>query len=629
MTRLLVVLAAAGCTSGSGRVRGGGPGPPPELPEGLPPVATASGAFVARGSTLYGVHAWDGTVVRSDLAARTSEELVVGGDPTRAAVVGEDELWVTLRAEREVAVLADDGSLERVHVGAEPYGIAPSPDGTLVYVALSQEDRVLEIDAATRAVLRTFAVRDDPRWLAIHPSGHALFVAFAFEARVQRLDLRDGTSSLHDAPGTTSPVSPNPPLGGRATGDPAISPAGDTLVVPVLYADIGTPGPQPSFEGGVLVPPPVPYYVTDDGSLGRFNPALVVFDLEPADGRVLDTGVDAVSATGLDLGGVVRGYLSRALYDPLGLFVLAPFEGADALVLVDPTAHEDGPGSGFEGRRRTYFDLARNPYGVAVTEDGQAWVQERGTRTVARLDVDAATLAVLDDEGTTHTFHALDRFAAGASRLDADLEAGRALFYSAVDPGITTPGSGVSCATCHFEGRNDGWTWAFDDDPRQTPSLAGPVSLTAPVTWTDEVPTVSDEAVFTSVGRMGGLGLADAEVEALAAFVDWTPDVDVPDRGTTDPLVLRGAELFARADVACASCHSGPRYTDNETHYIHPVFANTPTLVGVSATPPYFHDGRAATLADVLLASRDGSMGSTAALSDEDLAALEAFLASL
>ena len=55
----------------------------------------------------------------------------------------------------------------------------------------------------------------------------------------------------------------------------------------------------------------------------------------------------------------------------------------------------------------------------------------------------------------------------------------------------------------------------------------------------------------------------------------------------------------------------------------------TRSLVGIAGSPPYFHDGSAATLRDVLQRVRDGSMGFTGTLSDAEVDDLELYLKSL
>ena len=56
--------------------------------------------------------------------------------------------------------------------------------------------------------------------------------------------------------------------------------------------------------------------------------------------------------------------------------------------------------------------------------------------------------------------------------------------------------------------------------------------------------------------------------------------------------------------------------------------SDVPTLRFVSGTAPYFHDGRYATLMDVLMAS-DTQMGHTMHLSRRDARALAAYLGTL
>ena len=58
--------------------------------------------------------------------------------------------------------------------------------------------------------------------------------------------------------------------------------------------------------------------------------------------------------------------------------------------------------------------------------------------------------------------------------------------------------------------------------------------------------------------------------------------------------------------------------------------ADTPSLIGLAASAPYFHDGSAATL-EALLRDRGAvhGMGETAQLNDEQVADLTAFLETL
>ncbi len=77
-------------------------------------------------------------------------------------------------------------------------------------------------------------------------------------------------------------------------------------------------------------------------------------------------------------------------------------------------------------------------------------------------------------------------------------------------------------------------------------------------------------------------------------------------------------------------CHTeGRAYTDGTVHDVSSGIAlETPSLRFVAGTPPYFHDGRYATLRD-LIAGSAGKMGETKHLGEDDLAALEAYIKTL
>ncbi len=215
----------------------------------------------------------------------------------------------------------------------------------------------------------------------------------------------------------------------------------------------------------------------------------------------------------------------------------------------------------------------------------------------------------------------------GASWLGEQADLGRRLFFGNLEPNLTAPGSGLSCGTCHFDGRNDGLTWLVPAGRRQTPSLAGRVSETAPVTWSDAVPSVAEEARITASVQMAGQGATDEQAEAIAAFVDTTLDEN-PAAERTDA-AARGELLFFSADVGCAACHPPPLYTDLQDHWMFGEATTTPSLVGVAMTPPYLHDGRLQTLREVLEASRDEQMGDTSGLSDAEIDDLLAYLRSI
>ena len=108
----------------------------------------------------------------------------------------------------------------------------------------------------------------------------------------------------------------------------------------------------------------------------------------------------------------------------------------------------------------------------------------------------------------------------------------------------------------------------------------------------------------------------------------------------------RGRSLFNSKKVGCASCHSGPFYTDSRprpeplrhdvgTGQVDPSEKmgpkyDTPMLLGLYRSAPYLHHGKAATLIDVLTTHNAGDRhGHTSHLDKKQLGDLAEFLKAL
>jgi cytochrome c peroxidase len=101
----------------------------------------------------------------------------------------------------------------------------------------------------------------------------------------------------------------------------------------------------------------------------------------------------------------------------------------------------------------------------------------------------------------------------------------------------------------------------------------------------------------------------------------------------------RGKEIFHSTEAHCAHCHAGELLTDLKSHDVgtkgpldlqgEDTFV-TPALVEVWRTAPYLHDGRAATLKDVLTKfDSDDQHGHVSQLNKQQIDDLVAYLLSL
>ncbi len=618
---------------------------------------TGSGTAVAAGdgTAVLAVNEALGTLSLLDLESETVQQLAVGAEPSRIARI-DDTYYVTLRGERGIAVVTLDGDTLRldqvVDTGAEPVGIVASEDGLALFVALSQENEVQELDPADLGVRRSWTVSDEPRFLALHPDKQALFVGSGYRGTLTWIDLRENTVAELDLPemlGSDPNTGQERVLAPRITGDLAITSDGDLLGVPVLYVDnlspVGEPEPDstPDLSSGYGAGA-----TTSDVS--RFNPSIVTFPLSPgglpdedlAEASLL---VGPADVPGDSFGQNVRSYVASVTFSPDGAAMLASMEGSRVVVAastrsvrrgLDGEDFDDVPATRgqFTSVASTFIVTDQGPRTVLFTDEDTAYVHSFLDRTVGDLlaNVALAELAQFDDVGFAEqsTYQTQDGVALTSETLGDDLEYGRRLFFSAVDSRMSHPGAGVSCATCHFEVRNDGLTWTFVEGVRQTPSLAGDISLTEPVTWVNDVESVADEAMATSQDRMGGDDLYPEDAARIDAFVNSTRHVDISTAKLDRDAIARGAEIFHREEVGCGDCHTGPEGTDNAFHELYGLQAvNTPALRGIAATAPYLHDGSMRTLEQLIDKLEDGSMGDTSSLSEAEKADLVAYLESL
>jgi mono/diheme cytochrome c family protein len=171
----------------------------------------------------------------------------------------------------------------------------------------------------------------------------------------------------------------------------------------------------------------------------------------------------------------------------------------------------------------------------------------------------------------------------------------------------------------------------FNIDGKSTPLVIPPAYGLAKIkneTYTAEGP-ISYWNAYVAITQMGGQGnfsdprlkidvkgspdMVTAKLPALRSYQHSLP-TPPPPAGSFDSAVAgRGRAVF---DKACASCHVGGSGTDNNDGKLHQpsaigadgayaartatkAFRTTP-LRGLWQHPPYFHDGSAATLADVV-----------------------------
>ncbi len=195
-----------------------------------------------------------------------------------------------------------------------------------------------------------------------------------------------------------------------------------------------------------------------------------------------------------------------------------------------------------------------------------------------------------------------------------------------------------SCASCHPDGRVDGLNWDNLNDglgnPKNVKSMLY-AHRTPPVMITG-IRADAEVAVRAGMKFIQFNVLPDEDLNALDEYIKSISPIDSPylDRdGTYSDAAEAGKALFE--SQGCVTCHYGSNFTDMLTHTSssdHTYNVNwesrdfdTPTLVEVWSTGPWFASGQYKTLREAVVASLKENHG----LSDEQIDNLTAYVGSI
>jgi YVTN family beta-propeller protein len=567
-------------------------------------------AVSSDGKFLVSANTDGGSVTLVDLARRkVVAEVAVGRGPEGVCFLGSSgRVAVTLWDDDRVAVvdLERRAVTARVEVPDEPYGVVASRDGSKVYVTHAYPGLVTEIDPEAGSVLRRFEVGDVPKGIALTPDGTRLLVAHYYNGWLSAVDVASGR------------------VVDRWKGA-----AADNLARQVVA--------HPSRPIAYI--PHIRSRVERAQGSGSIFPFVTVVDLRPGEGRrrvpiAMDNynGI-AVPADPWEVAVTPDGKTHYTIYG--GTDDMNVSEVVDGYPYLRP-----------QGR---LVPLGRNPRGVAVSPDG------RELYVLNALDFSVWVFE-------TKPLRKAAEVVVSRNPLGEQVLRGKRLFHQAGNP--MSSRRWISCASCHPGGDHDARTWQNPEGLRNTTALFG-LSRTHPLHWSADRDEVQDFEHTIRGPLMQGTGLVRGEVpdalgpplagrsdalDALAAYCtslepNLSPHAAGP--GRLSPAAERGRLLFESEAVGCASCHPAPTYTDSRPgtrpFVRHDVGTgegdpsetmgtafDTPSLVGVYRSAPYLHDGRAATLRDVLTAHNPKDRhGRTRHLSAAELDDLVEFLKSL
>jgi len=541
------------------------------------------------------------------------------------------QLFITASSAQQLLVfdVASRAIVRRIPLPADPTATVVSSDGKTLYVTGGGANgAVFVVDAASGRIRRTIPAGHTTRAPTLSPDGKTLMVCNQFDNNVAFIDLATGQTTAR-VPVVREPVAAD------------LTPDGKTLFVANLLPD----GPA-NVDYVACKVSVIDTATKDVTSIPLVNGAEGVQGLRVSpDGHyVFVTSIMArflVPTTQLERGWVATDALSVIRVSDLSL---------QYTVLLDDVDR------GFP-----------NPWAIAFSEDGDTLiVSAAGTHEISLIDLSAMMDKIAAQEreaaGSTHLYAHNDlSFLSGLrKRIKLKGNGPRSIavkgttayvahYFSdsidcvtlddrqtAVTPIELNPGMTItqvrqgeiffndadlcfqnwlSCATCHPDARTDAMNWDLLNDGMGNPKNVKSMLLahqTPPTTWLGARPNaeVSVRSGFTHIEFAVRPEADAAAVDAYLRSLEAEPSPYLVE-GKLSPSGARGQKIFEEQN--CAACHPAPLFTDMATHELGTTTGpdigrrvDTPSLVEAWRSAPYMHDGRAATMRDVLTTAGHG-----------------------
>lgn len=589
-------------------------------------------------------------------------------------------IYATDRTAACVAVLnaADKSKRADIAVQGVPHGLCLSADGKTLYVAQRGAGSIAVIDTAKGTVTSTIPVGRWPIAVALAPKGNRLYVCNQDNNTVSVVDLGQG-KVVQNIPVVREPAAAAVTADEKFVAVANFLPQG-VSTDPSLAADISIIDAAKNTSVATIKLPPGSTAVagictSPDGKwayavhgLGHFNLpmtqlergwvntyALSIIDVAKGQ-RIATVLLDDLSQGAADPHTVVCAKDgSRLWISHSGTHEISTVEIGKVHDLLDGKVSKelaelrDGSLPNIWVRiqkdRKLISELAydltalyiagaikrtpaggNGPRGIALSPDGQTlYAANHYSGTVTALNTtDGKTLATI---------------AVGAQpKVDARRR-GEVLFHDATKSFQYWH----SCATCHpNDARMDGLRWDFVDDGLGNAMNTIALHNLAQTEPLHRLGTLKNVAELAKHGLTFTHGLVPTEqdIADLTTYLKSLkpePSPYLTPEGKLSAAAQRGKILFESKKTECATCHSGPNFTDQKLYDVGTNAENekgakfkTTPLFELHRTAPFLHDGRALTLEEVLTKyNANDQHGKTKGLTKQEVDDLVAFMLAL
>jgi len=532
-----------------------------------------------------------------------------------------------------------------------PEGLAWSADGKRLFASEAGAGSIAEINPASGIIVRRMTTGRYPSGVALAETRGLLLACDRGLDRLTVLNVASGKTlaqiPLGRQPGQLA-VTPDESLAVVSNLIPATPASAPDHATEITLIDLQTlavratvrlPTGSTNARGVAIDADGGKAYVVH--TMGRFHlpttqldrgwvntNALSIIDLESAT-RIATVLLDRVTEGAADPWGITISPDGGQLFITLaGVHQLAVIDvkGLTAILGRDPDAYNNDLATLQREQLIQRLDLpAKGPRGIAISSDG---------RTVAMAGYFSQNTILMESESWTPVTIPI------GPQGEPDLaRLGEIAFHDA----NRCFQRWLSCATCHADGRVDGLNWDLLNDgignPKNSRSML--LSHATPPVMSLGVRDSMETAVRAGFINIQFVQPEDHEIEAVSEYLRSLEPATSPYRnpdGSLNESAERGKEIFHRKSVGCADCHPSPLFTNlelldvgtatpldqGETRYF------TSTLIELWRTPPYLHDGRAATIREVLIDHNpDDRHGKVGALDSSEMDDLIEYILSL
>ncbi|UCG56737.1 MAG: c-type cytochrome [Phycisphaerales bacterium] len=583
---------------------------------------------------LYVAEATADQVAVFDIApGEVTGTIPVADNPTGLAISADhSKLYVTsaVPAGRVQVIDIRRGNVsDSIAVGHTPVAVVASPDGETLYVCNQFDNSIGVVELGSKTQTAKIAVTREPVAAALTSDARFLFVANHLPAGAANGDYAAAVVSVIDTAARKVIKNIELPNGSTNLRGITISPDGKNAYVthilaryqfPTAYLEQGWVNtnamtiidvPGRKFVNTVLL---------DDVDLGAANPYGIVCT---ADGKnILITHAGTHELSVIDRAGLHRRLLPARTARTFRSEICSTVgtKHHDASYSADDVPNDL---TFLTGLRRRVGLAGNGPRGLTVIGT-KVYAAEYFTDSIGLVDINSDIR------------HRAKSVPLGEEKALTKARMGEMFFHDASH----SFQKWHSCASCHSGGgRACALNWDLLNDgmlnPKNTKSLL--LSHKTPPAMITGVRANAETAVRSGIRYIQFSSPWVQHARAMDEYLKSLEPIASPYlvSGKLSTAAKNGEKLYSRA--GCVRCHGGTLYTNMGKYDVgtgtgedvHREF-DTPTLVEVWRTAPYLHDGRAATIRELLTEfNKDDRHGKTSDLSEKEIADLAEYVLTL